>query len=245
MRAQKEGLLARCRAWGRRSGRPPGKSAAGGAGTTTAATRRTRRGLCSTRACCWSRTTWRASSGPPRAPRRFVPRGAARGRRGHLLAWRASCRTRSRSTPTCGPCSADFIGLLFRLRVFLPGHPCHPLKSLVERAKVPLLRALERCLVTAVCNVGVDRHQHGGVAGPPGRPSGLRGGPGAAQGGRAPQQHQQRAGPRNVHQRRGLSTRLRQRLERGRAAGPLRRLARAPRVPRAERLRAQDLPSAW
>ena len=62
--------------------------------------------------------------------------------------------------------SADSIGFFGYESFFLD---IHPLKSLVERAKVPLLRALERCLVNAVCDVGVDINMavsHDHLAGP-------------------------------------------------------------------------------
>ena len=62
--------------------------------------------------------------------------------------------------------SADSVGFFGYESFYLD---IHPLKSMVERSKVPLLRALERCLVNAVCDVGVDINMavaHDHLAGP-------------------------------------------------------------------------------
>lgn len=62
--------------------------------------------------------------------------------------------------------SADAIGLFGHETMYLD---IHPYKDLVSRTKAPMLRALENCLVDAVCDVGVDINMavsHDHMAGP-------------------------------------------------------------------------------
>ena len=71
----------------------------------------------------------------------------------------AMCHARYVQEPLAEYCSlwtsANAVGVFGYEALFLD---VHPLKHLLGNVKLPLLRALEHCLVDAVCEVGVDLH---------------------------------------------------------------------------------------